>query len=113
MGAPPPVPMNAPTTTALLDHDPRPPRAVSSIHALAMAARERDRRLFFATFAFAIAMLLLVPFAVLAAEPLPLRLAEIEGRLVAFPRATASELAQIAADEAPADAALARQVNTM
>ena len=113
MGAPPPVPMNAPTTTARFDHDPRPPRAVSPIHALATAARERDRRLFFATFAFAIAMLLLVPFAVLAAEPLPVRLAEIEGRLVAFPRATASELAQIAADEAPADAALARQVNTM
>ncbi len=105
--------MTAPTTTARIDHAPRPPRAGSSIHALAMAARERDRRLFFAAFAFAIAMLLLVPFAVLAAEPLPARLAEIEGRLMAFPRATATELAQIAAQEAPGDAALARQVNTM
>jgi len=66
-----------------------------------------------ATLAFAVAMLLLVPFAVLAAEPLQTRLAEIEGRLVAFPRVTVSELAQIAADAAPADASLDRQVKTM
>jgi diguanylate cyclase (GGDEF)-like protein len=105
--------MNPPTTLARLDREPRAPRAATSIHALASAARERDRRLFFATFAFAVAMLLLVPFAVLASEPLPARLAEIEGRLVAFPRATATELAQIAADEAGTDASLARQVKTM
>ena len=105
--------MNPPTTIADLARVPRPPRATTSIHALAMATRERDRRLFFAAFAFAIAMLLLVPFAVLAADPLPARLAEIEGRLVAFPRATATELAQIAADEAPPGEALDRQVKTM
>ena len=105
--------MNPPTTIADLARVPRPPRATTSIHALAKATRERDRRLFFAAFAFAIAMLLLVPFAVLAADPLPARLAEIEGRLVAFPRATATELAQIAADEAPPGEALDRQVRTM
>jgi diguanylate cyclase (GGDEF)-like protein len=105
--------MNPPTTIADLDRVPRPQRTATSIHALAMATRERDRKLFFAAFAFAIAMLLLVPFAVLAADPLPARLAEIEGRLVAFPRAMATELAQIAADSTPSGAALDRQVKTM
>lgn len=105
--------MNPPSTLARFDREPASPRVAMSIHALAKATREHDRRLFFAALAFAVAMLLLVPFAVLAAEPLPVRLAEIEGRLVAFPRSSATELAQIAADLAPTDAALGRQVRTM
>jgi diguanylate cyclase (GGDEF)-like protein len=106
--------MSSPTTTVGLDRVPGARRAPTSIHALAMAARERDRRLFFSTLLFAVAMLLLVPFAVLAAEqPLTVRLAEIEGRLTAFPRSTATELAQIAADDTPREPALDRQIKTM
>ena len=37
--------MNSPTTIADLARVPRPRRATTSIHALAMATRERDRKL--------------------------------------------------------------------